>query len=191
MSAFDERGTLPDGVGCRRVRADDPAATPLLAAYYAELADGLGGFDPGRSVSAEPDEMAPPAGAFFVLELAGRPVGCAGLKTHAPGVGEVKRMFLAADVRGRGLGRVLLRVVEDEARRLGMHRLVLDTAAPLAAAAALYAGRRRLPRGARLQREPIRGTLVREGSRLSSRAVADDMADHMREDRWTSGSPRR
>jgi GNAT superfamily N-acetyltransferase len=110
-----------------------------LAAYYAELADGLGGFDPGRSVSAEPDEMASPAGAFFVLELAGRPVGCAGLKTHAPRVGEVKRMFVAADVRGRGLGWALLRIIEDEAHRLGMQRLVLDTAAPLAAAAALYA----------------------------------------------------
>jgi GNAT superfamily N-acetyltransferase len=147
MPPFDERDALPAGVGCRRVRADDAAAASLLAAYYAELADGLGEFEPERSVSAEPAEMTPPAGAFFVLELDGRPVGCAGLKTHAPGVGEVKRMFVAAEVRGRGLGRGLLRAVEDEARRLGMRRLVLDTAAPLAAAAALYtaSGYREVP----------------------------------------------
>ncbi len=55
-----------------------------------------------------------------------------------PGVVELKHFFLAPEVRGRGLGRVLLGGVEEVARGLGARRIVLDTAAPLTEAAALY-----------------------------------------------------
>jgi GNAT superfamily N-acetyltransferase len=73
-------------------------------------------------------------------------VGCGGLKTHAPGEGELKRMFVAPDCRGRGHARRILTALEDAARALGHRRLVLDTAAPLQEAMALYtkAGYRRI-----------------------------------------------
>jgi GNAT superfamily N-acetyltransferase len=118
--------------------ADHPDAAALLAAYLAEIAARLGGFDPARSVSADPDEMAPPRGAFLVLYDGGRPAACGGVKTLAPGLGEIKRMFVAPEARGRGHGRRLLGALEDAARSLGCARVVLDTAAPLAEAEALY-----------------------------------------------------
>jgi len=126
--------------------ADHPDAAALLAAFVAEIAARLGGFDPARSVSAEPDEMAPPRGAFVVLYDEGRPAACGGVKTLAPGVAEVKRMFVAPEARGRGHGRRILRALEDFARALGCSRVVLDTAAPLTEAERLYvsAGYRRI-----------------------------------------------
>lgn len=119
-------------------RADDPDAAGLLAAYLAELGERLGSFDPALSVSASPDEMAPPHGAFLVLYDDGVPVACGGLKTQSPGVGEIKRMYVAAFARGHGHGTRLLAALEDAARALGHRRIVLDTAAPLHEAAALY-----------------------------------------------------
>src|SRR5262245_15086344 len=123
---------------CRIVRADTPEAAALLHAYFEELAALLGGFDPTRGVPAEPDQMAPPNGVFLLLGEPGRAVACGGLRTVEPGVGEIKRMFVAPEARGRGLGRALLRSLEEAARGLRMTRIVLDTAAPLLAAAELY-----------------------------------------------------
>ncbi|MFT3773566.1 MAG: GNAT family N-acetyltransferase [Minicystis sp.] len=117
--------------------ADHPDAVALLDAYLAEVAVRLG-FDPARSVSADPHEMAPPRGAFLVLYEGDRPVACGGVKTIEPGVGEIKRMFVAPEARGRGHGRRLLTALEAAARALGHRRILLDTAAPLAEAEALY-----------------------------------------------------
>ena len=143
-----------------RLPADHPDAAALLEAYLAEIASRLGGFDPGRSVSADPSEMAPPRGVFLVLYEEGRAVACGGLKTLEPGhdggrapmspgpagVAEIKRMFVARDARGRGHGRRILAALEEEAHALGLRRIVLDTAAPLTEAEALYlsAGYRRV-----------------------------------------------
>ncbi len=113
------------------VRADAPEAVSLLAAYAVELAALLGGFDPALGVSVE--EI-----PFVVLLDGERPLACAGLRTHAPGVGEIKRMYVTPEARGLGLGQALLAELEREARALAMKRVVLDTAAPLAAAARLY-----------------------------------------------------
>src|SRR5262245_11647755 len=111
-------------------RADHPDAEALIAAYLAELAERLGGFDAERSVSAEPDEMSPPAGIFLVLYEGLRPVACGGLKTLEPEVGEIKRMYVAPDVRGRGYAKILLAELEARARAAGHRRIVLDTAEP-------------------------------------------------------------
>lgn len=129
-------------------RADSPAALACLDAYYAELAAIFPeGFDPARSVSADVAETSPPVGAFLLIEYQGRARGCGAVKTMAPGVGEIKRMWLHAELRGRGLGRRLLSALEESARRLGHQLLRLDTAAQLDAAIGLYraAGYREIP----------------------------------------------
>src|SRR5690606_14512163 len=77
--------------------------------------------------------------SFLVARLDGKPVGCGGVKKLEPGVGEIKRMWIAPEVRGIGLSRLLLTAIEEEARKLGVATIRLDTNRTLAEARALYA----------------------------------------------------
>jgi DNA-binding MarR family transcriptional regulator/GNAT superfamily N-acetyltransferase len=96
------------------------------------------GFDPKRTIPATADEMSPPAGVFVVARLAGRPIGCGGLKLKEGGIGEVKRMWVRADARGLGIGRRILLTLEGLARKRGLRALRLDTNRALKEAQALY-----------------------------------------------------
>jgi len=66
------------------------------------------------------------------------PVGTVALRKLDDGIGEIKRMFIKPDQRGRGLSRVLLSRLLEEARVLHYHTLRLDTLTRLTAANALY-----------------------------------------------------
>ena len=93
--------------------AEDPAspdARRCLAAYVAELDRRFpGGFDPALSIQADDDDLTPPAGALLVARLRGRAVGCGALKLHPGAPAELKRMWVAPEARGLGLGRRILR----------------------------------------------------------------------------------
>jgi GNAT superfamily N-acetyltransferase len=110
-----------------------------LEAYFSELkARFPSGFDPDASVSAEPDELIRPGGVFLLVMLEERAVGCGGVKSLGGGVGEIKRMWIDPQERGRGLGRALLTALEDAGRSLDHHLLRLDTSAHLPEAIGLY-----------------------------------------------------
>ncbi len=51
---------------------------------------------------------------------------------------EVQKLYLADRVKGRGLGRVLMEVLEREARAMGFSSLYLETHSTLRTAVALY-----------------------------------------------------
>ena len=119
-------------------RTDHKDAAGLLARYLEELRGRLGGFDEARSTSASAEELAPPDGHFVVLYEQGRPVACGGIKRLGADTGEVKRMFVGQEARRLGHGKRVLDALEAHARQVGWPRMVLDTAAPLAEAQALY-----------------------------------------------------
>ena len=109
-----------------------------LAAYYDLLNQRFdSGFEVARSADPQADAMRPPIGGFWVARLGETPVGCVGLKGGAE-YGEVKRLWVDASIRGRGLARRLMREVEDHARATGITVLRLDTNAKLPEAIALY-----------------------------------------------------
>ncbi|MGA9333322.1 MAG: helix-turn-helix domain-containing GNAT family N-acetyltransferase [Rudaea sp.] len=128
-----------------------PASTQArrcLDSYFAELDRRFsGGFDPGNGATDNGD-YAPPRGRFLIARLLGQPVGCAAIRTLEPGTGEIKRMWIAPDARGMGLGRRLLAELERVAKRRKLHTIRLDTHASLTEALHLYrsAGYRRIPR---------------------------------------------
>jgi GNAT superfamily N-acetyltransferase len=135
-------------VEIRREPADSATARHCLETYYAELAERFSeGFDVALALPTPPDEMTPPLGSFLVAWLDGAPVGCGALKTLAPGVGYLKRMWVAGSVRGLGVGRRLLGALEEEARGLGFRVLRLETNRALQEAQSLYrsAGYREIP----------------------------------------------
>jgi len=132
----------------RSVAADSPDAEALIAAMVAEVDELYGGDMSGPGTpSATSADFAPPGGAFVVIYADGRPVAGGGVKQLAPALGEIKRMYVVPEARGRGLGRRLLVALEDAARARG-HRIVrLDTGPGQPGARALYesAGYRAVP----------------------------------------------
>lgn len=80
-----------------------------------------------------------PGGLFVVVEEgAGNIVGSAGLLPKGDGVVELRKMYLDAAWRGRGLGRRLLDDLLDRARTAGYRRVSLETAGVLVEAIGLY-----------------------------------------------------
>jgi putative acetyltransferase len=74
------------------------------------------------------EQMAGADTTVFVLRGEdGAAIGMGSVKVHTPEFGEVKRMFTRPDVRGTGLGRLILNAVEAEARRMGLQLLRLET----------------------------------------------------------------
>jgi len=122
-----------------RVDPASRAARWCVARYFAELAERFeAGFDPTRSIPADDDELRPPHGAFLVASADGEPLACGCVKVVAPGVGSIKRMWVAAAMRGLGLGRRILEALESEARALGLGTLRLETNRALVEAKRLY-----------------------------------------------------
>jgi DNA-binding MarR family transcriptional regulator/GNAT superfamily N-acetyltransferase len=110
-----------------------------LNQYFKELNSRFEtGFDPARGISASPHELVAPAGAFVIGRLRGRPIACGALKFHGPEPAELKRMWVAPESRGAGLGRRLLRELERVAREGGARVVRLETNRSLREAIALY-----------------------------------------------------
>jgi predicted GNAT family acetyltransferase len=62
-------------------------------------------------------QFAPPAGRLLLVVEAEAVLGCGCLRPIAPGIAEIKRMYLRPEVRGRGLGRQLLDALLSAARQ--------------------------------------------------------------------------
>lgn len=124
------------------VAQEDPASTDArwcIGHYFAELGERFEEpFDPGRTLHAGRDELVPPTGAFLIARIAGHPAGCGGLRTLAPGVGELMRMWVDGAHRGLGIGKRLLAALEKQAETLGHARVRLYTNRSLAEAKAMY-----------------------------------------------------
>lgn len=116
-----------------------PEAQWCVQQYFAELDERFdGGFDAGQTISADPEETTPPHGAFLIARLDGSPIACGALKRVAPAIGTIKRMWVAKSARGMGLGRRMLRALEEQARDLGFATLRLETNRSLVEARRLY-----------------------------------------------------
>jgi len=123
-----------------------PVAASLVAALNAELSGIYP--EPGSThFRLDANEVGPGAGVFVVARWNGRPVGCGALRCVrepelirqlGPKVGELKRMYVAPEVRGHGIGGALLERLETEARALGLTRVVLETGNRSPDAIALY-----------------------------------------------------
>jgi GNAT superfamily N-acetyltransferase len=110
-----------------------------LSHYFRELEERFdSGFDPASSLAPTLDAFTPPDGTFLVMRLGGRPVACGGFKRDAPGTAYIKRMWVAGEARGLGLGRRLLQALEDRARAIGYRRIRLETEKSLTEAQRLY-----------------------------------------------------
>jgi GNAT superfamily N-acetyltransferase len=125
------------------VPSDQPPATDLVDAMVAEVSAMYGPINVPGAPTATPADLGPPGGAFVVVfddeaGDGGRAVAGGGLKRLDDEACEIKRMYVVPDARGRGLAKVLLEGLENEARRLGYRIARLDTGAQQPAAQRMY-----------------------------------------------------
>jgi GNAT superfamily N-acetyltransferase len=131
-----------EGFAIRRVPFSDPDVAVLVDEVQQEYVRRYGG--PDRT-PVDASVFDPPAGAFFLGHLDGRPVAMGGWRRRDdvdafPGVpvAEIKRMYVVPHARRLGLARRVLRHLEDSARAAGAPVLVLETGVEQPEAIALY-----------------------------------------------------
>ena len=110
-----------------RTAADLDEARRLFQAYADWLAVDLcfQGFE--QEVAGLPGCYAPPAGRLLLARVAGEAAGCVGLRPLAPGICEMKRLWVEPGYGGRGLGRALAEASIAAARAIGYRQMRLDT----------------------------------------------------------------
>lgn len=166
--------------------AESAAEIELIRGLFLEYAKSLGfslcfqGFD--QELAGLPGDYAPPEGRLLLAEYEGKVAGCGALHrvqstesrmaSDEPGktadsasgkrIGEMKRLYLRPEFRGKGLGRALAERILQEARDIGYVKLRLDTVEPVMKdAVAMY--RRMGFREIEPYREnPMAGTLYME-----------------------------
>jgi len=132
-----ERLRIAAGVSVQRASIESRAALELITALNAELSALYP--EPGANhFRLDPDEVAAGRGAFLVAYHDGRALGCGAVRLIADDEAEVKRMYVAPEARGLGLGAAIVAALEREARALGARRLVLETGVRQGAAIAVY-----------------------------------------------------
>jgi len=80
----------------------------------------------------------PPEGVFYLVLFDDTPVGMGGLRRAWDKVGEIKRIYASAAVRGRGIGMAILDRLIADAREFGFKDLVLDSGPFMTSAHKLY-----------------------------------------------------
>jgi N-acetylglutamate synthase-like GNAT family acetyltransferase len=92
-----------------------------------------------KVITANKDlHVMPPKGRLLLCYAEEHLTGIACLKYLAPGIGEIKRMYVRPGNRKRGQGRALLNQLVTEATQIGYERIRLDSARFMKEAHHLY-----------------------------------------------------
>lgn len=84
-----------------------------------------------KELAELPGDYAAPQGRLLLATIAGSPAGCVALHKFAPGICEMKRLYVPPQFRGKGLGRILAERIIADAREIGYKQLRLDTVEPV------------------------------------------------------------
>jgi putative acetyltransferase len=135
-------------------RPDSPDATALIM----ELDDALqANYPPESRHGYSIDKLLAEGIAFFVLRSDGVPAACGGIKLFGNEYGELKRMFVRPQFRGKGFGKQMVAYLTDYAREQGLALARLETGIHQQEAIKLYEGMgfRRIPPFGSYTNDPV------------------------------------
>ena len=123
-------------------RASIPNEVPAVRDLFREYAAGTGidlcfqRFE--DELAGLPGAYAAPDGCLLIVDACSSLAGCVAFRRHAPGVCEMKRLYVRPAFRGLGLGRKLIDQLAAEAVAAGYREMVLDTLPTMREAIAMY-----------------------------------------------------
>jgi putative acetyltransferase len=131
------------------ISVDDPRRPEVRALLERHLSFCLSETPPEHSFALNVDGLLDPKVTFVSLRDGDVVLGVAAIKELDAEHGEIKSMHTAAEARGRGVGRALLRHLLGIARARGYRRVSLETGTTpgFAAARALYEAAGFIPAG--------------------------------------------
>jgi GNAT superfamily N-acetyltransferase len=147
-------------------QATSPAQIAHARELFLEYAQSLGfslcfqSFD--KELAELPGDYAPPDGRLFLAEFEGQLAGCVALHKLDGNICEMKRLYLRAQFRGKGLGRALAEAIIAEARAIGYQRMRLDTVEPVMRDAVAMYRRLGFKEIAPYRTNPIEGAMYME-----------------------------
>ena len=145
---------------------ESPKDIAAIRELFLEYAQSLGfslcfqSFD--QELARLPGDYARPDGRLLLATHEDQPAGCVALHKLTPDIGEMKRLYVRPQFRGKSLGRELAERIIAEARQIGYNKLRLDTVEPvMTTAVAMYRqlGFREI---SPYRPTPIKGTLYME-----------------------------
>lgn len=117
---------------------DHPHVQALVERLQAEYVGIYGEPDVAPS---DPEQFSPPRGAFALGYDAGVPVAMGGWRLRDDGRGELKRMYVVDEQRGKGRSREILAWLEASATAAGLTEMILESNEKHPAALGLYRSR--------------------------------------------------
>ncbi len=128
----------------RTLTVDDSEALEQVRQYFRNYAAWLGvdlsyqNFD--QEMASLPGAYSAPQGRLFFAEIDGRPAGCVGVRPlpDSDGVCEMKRLYVAPEARGHGVGATLAMAAIKVAKEIGYKKLMIDTLPSMRMAVKLY-----------------------------------------------------
>ena len=90
----------------------------LFQAYVKELGIDLSFQNFATELEQIEQQYGPPDGTLIILYSDNHPIGCFGIRKLETTIGELKRMYIAAEFRGDGLGKLLLEKAIKTAKTL-------------------------------------------------------------------------
>lgn len=83
------------------------------------------GFD--EEVKSLPGKYSPPDGRLYIVKYDDKYSGCIALRKLEKDICEMKRLYLKEDVRGKGIGKLLVEKIIKDAKDIGYNKMRLDT----------------------------------------------------------------
>lgn len=118
--------------------ADMPAVRALIEEYCRWIDMDLAFQEINAELDGLPGDYSPPGGCLLVAWMDGTPAGIVAYRRLDERTCEMKRLYVQARARGRGLSRALVTTLMTHAVQAGYREMRLDTLPKMDAAQQLY-----------------------------------------------------